>query len=66
MITVTSDKGHVELEYSGISIHVIMADFGRIVFELAKALQEDGDDVAPDRLRHITNVALGLLEKRGE
>lgn len=66
MITVTSDKGHVELEYNGISIHVIMADFGRIVFELANALQEDGADDVPDRIRHITNVALDMLNKGGD
>ena len=63
MITVTSDKGHVVLEYDGISFHVIMADFGRIVFELAKALQEDGAEFVPDRIKHVTVVALDMLEK---
>lgn len=66
MITVTSDKGCVSLEYDGISIHVLMADFGRIVFELAKALQEDGANNVPDRIKHITNVALQMLEKEGD
>lgn len=63
MITVTSDKGHVVLEYDGISIYVIMADFGCIVFELAKALQEDGVESVPDRIKHITDFALHMLEK---
>lgn len=61
MIKVTSEKGHVELEYDGKTSHILMADFGRIVNEFCKALQDDGIDDAPNRIKHITKVALAKL-----